>query len=85
MGIQYIFLKTVGLIPGPIALGHLLDQSCRLWQDICGEKGRCFVYDVDLVTRNVCIFGAIITGKENEVRHCSHIEYSFTHRIVSAI
>ncbi|CAB3984978.1 solute carrier organic anion transporter family member 4A1 [Paramuricea clavata] len=62
MGMQYVFLKTIGLIPGPIILGHLLDLSCQLWQDICGQKGRCFVYDVDLVSRNICIFGAVITG-----------------------
>jgi hypothetical protein len=65
MGMQYVFLKTIGLIPGPIILGHLLDVSCQLWQDICGQKGRCFVYDVDLVSRNICIFGAVITGKEH--------------------
>jgi hypothetical protein len=68
MGMQYVFLKTIGLIPGPIILGHLLDLSCQLWQDICGQKGRCFVYDVDLVSRNICIFGAVITGKKHRFK-----------------
>ena len=82
MGMQYIFLKTIGLIPGPITLGHLLDQSCGLWQDICGQKGRCFVYDVDLVSRNICIFGAVITSKEDQFEHLltkhGHLANGFT-------
>lgn len=65
MGLQYVFLKTIGLIPGPIIFGHLLDLSCKLWQNICGHRGRCFVYDVDLVGRNICAFGAVTMGKDN--------------------
>ncbi len=67
MGMQYVFIKTLALIPGPIIFGHLLDLCCRLWQDICGQQGRCFVYDVDLVGRNICVFGVVATGKEHTV------------------
>ena len=67
MGMQYVFMKTIGLIPGPLTLGHLVDQGCRLWQDICGQKGRCFVYDVDLVSKNVSIFGAVISSKKDKI------------------
>ncbi|XP_028408706.1 solute carrier organic anion transporter family member 4A1-like [Dendronephthya gigantea] len=62
MGIQYIMAKAIALIPGPIIFGHLLDLCCRLWQDLCDQRGRCFDYDVDLAGRNICIFGAISMG-----------------------
>ncbi|XP_028408691.1 solute carrier organic anion transporter family member 4A1-like [Dendronephthya gigantea] len=62
MGIQYVMVKTIGLIPGPIIIGYLLDICCRLWQDLCGKRGRCFDYDVDLAGRNICIFGVITIG-----------------------
>ena len=65
MGMQYVLVKTIGSLPGPIILGHLLDLNCRLWQDICGQKGRCFVYDVNLVSRNICIFGVVLQGEEH--------------------
>lgn len=65
MGLQYVFLKTIGLIPGPIIFGHLLDLCCRLWQNICGHIGRCFVYDVHLVGRNLCVFGSVAMGKDD--------------------
>ncbi|XP_028408742.1 solute carrier organic anion transporter family member 4A1-like [Dendronephthya gigantea] len=61
-GIQYLMLKTIGLLPGPIIMGHLFDLCCRLWQDLCGKRGRCFDYNIHLLERNICIFGAVIIG-----------------------
>ena len=34
-----------GTIPGPIIVGAVIDLSCILWEDNCGEKGSCWVYD----------------------------------------
>ena len=40
-----IFL--IGTIPGPVLTGYVIDQSCGLWQDFCGQQGSCWVYDRD--------------------------------------
>lgn len=44
LGIQWILVRTLGSIPGPIIYGSILDQSCLLWQDKCGEQGSCYLY-----------------------------------------
>lgn len=36
---------VLGSVPGPIIFGAMIDASCILWQDECGEKGSCWVYD----------------------------------------
>lgn len=35
----------IGTIPGPVLTGSVLDTSCDVWQDSCGVRGSCWVYD----------------------------------------
>ncbi|KAM5245927.1 solute carrier organic anion transporter family member 4A1 [Ctenodactylus gundi] len=44
LGIQWIVVRTLGSIPGPIAFGWVIDKACLLWQNQCGHQGSCFVY-----------------------------------------
>ncbi|XP_053280604.1 solute carrier organic anion transporter family member 4A1 [Pleuronectes platessa] len=44
LGIQWILMRVFGSIPGPIAFGSVIDISCLLWQDQCGERGSCYIY-----------------------------------------
>lgn len=44
LGIQWIVVRTLGSIPGPIAFGSMIDISCILWQDKCGDQGSCYLY-----------------------------------------
>ncbi|XP_072028586.1 solute carrier organic anion transporter family member 4A1-like [Amphiura filiformis] len=45
VGVQWIFIRVLGTIPGPIAFGAALDTSCILWQQDCtGAEGSCFLY-----------------------------------------
>ena len=64
-GVTYIIYKTIGLLPSPIIFGHIVDESCRLWQNICGRKGRCFDYDIVTLSRNITLFGLVVSGKSN--------------------
>ena len=52
LGIESIFLRLGGTIPGPVFFGFLLDRTCSLWQakETCGENetdgsGSCLFYD----------------------------------------
>ena len=57
LGIQSVFFRILGTIPGPIVLGALFDASCEFWQEQCGERGNCWVYhNEDLSLR---IFGVV--------------------------
>ena len=62
-GIQFVMFKTLGLLPGPIIFGHLVDLSCRLWQVSCGKKGRCFDYDIKNLSRTICFYGIGVSCK----------------------
>lgn len=48
-----------GGIPGPIAFGSMIDKSCLLWQDQCGEQGSCYVYQNSAMSRYTLIAGLV--------------------------
>ncbi|PKU28754.1 solute carrier organic anion transporter family member 4a1 [Limosa lapponica baueri] len=48
-----------GGIPGPIAFGSMIDKSCLLWQDQCGEQGSCYVYQNSAMSRYTFIAGLV--------------------------
>ncbi|NXO79367.1 SO4C1 protein, partial [Sitta europaea] len=46
LGVQLVFLRLLGSIPGPILFGVAIDSSCILWDiNECETKGACWVYD----------------------------------------
>ncbi|NWH15306.1 solute carrier organic anion transporter family member 4A1 isoform X1 [Grus americana] len=59
LGIQWIVVRTLGGIPGPIAFGSMIDKSCLLWQDQCGEQGSCYVYQNSAMSRYTFIAGLV--------------------------
>ncbi|XP_023106797.2 solute carrier organic anion transporter family member 4A1 isoform X1 [Felis catus] len=59
LGIQWIVVRTLGGIPGPIAFGWVIDKACLLWQDQCGQQGSCFVYQNSAMSRYMLIVGLV--------------------------
>ncbi|GCB72409.1 solute carrier organic anion transporter family member 4A1 [Scyliorhinus torazame] len=57
LGIQWILVRTLGGIPGPIAFGSVIDISCLLWQDQCGERGSCYIYQNSAMSKYLLIAG----------------------------
>ncbi|XP_030181649.1 solute carrier organic anion transporter family member 4C1 isoform X11 [Lynx canadensis] len=46
LGIQFMLLRLVGTIPGPIIFGITIDSTCILWDiNECGTRGACWIYD----------------------------------------
>ncbi|XP_036781688.2 solute carrier organic anion transporter family member 4C1 [Manis pentadactyla] len=46
LGIQFMLLRLLGTIPGPIIFGTTIDSTCILWDiNECEIKGACWVYD----------------------------------------
>uniref|UniRef100_A0A8C8BD65 Solute carrier organic anion transporter family member n=1 Tax=Otus sunia TaxID=257818 RepID=A0A8C8BD65_9STRI len=46
LGVQSVFLRLLGTIPGPILFGVAIDNSCTLWDiNECKTEGACWVYD----------------------------------------
>ncbi|XP_058418318.1 solute carrier organic anion transporter family member 4A1 isoform X1 [Diceros bicornis minor] len=59
LGIQWIVVRILGGIPGPIAFGWLIDKACLLWQDQCGQQGSCYVYHNAAMSRYMLIAGLV--------------------------
>nr|XP_012628368.1 solute carrier organic anion transporter family member 4A1 [Microcebus murinus]XP_012628369.1 solute carrier organic anion transporter family member 4A1 [Microcebus murinus]XP_012628370.1 solute carrier organic anion transporter family member 4A1 [Microcebus murinus] len=59
LGIQWIVVRTLGGIPGPIAFGWVIDKACLLWQDQCGRQGSCLVYWNSAMSRYMLIMGLL--------------------------
>ncbi|XP_019372755.1 PREDICTED: solute carrier organic anion transporter family member 4C1 [Gavialis gangeticus] len=46
LGVQSLFLRLLGTVPGPIFFGVAIDNSCTLWDiNECKTQGACWVYD----------------------------------------
>ncbi|XP_076973319.1 solute carrier organic anion transporter family member 4A1 isoform X1 [Tamandua tetradactyla] len=59
LGIQWIVVRTLGAIPGPIAFGWVIDKACLLWQDQCGQPGSCLVYQNTAMSRSMLVAGLV--------------------------
>uniref|UniRef100_A0A8D2AQ55 Solute carrier organic anion transporter family member n=1 Tax=Sciurus vulgaris TaxID=55149 RepID=A0A8D2AQ55_SCIVU len=57
LGIQWIVVRTLGSIPGPIAFGWVIDGACLLWQDQRGQQGSCLVYQNAAMSRYLLAAG----------------------------
>ena len=45
LGLQSMLFRLFGSIPSPLIYGALFDTSCLYWQEQCGARGNCWVYD----------------------------------------
>ena len=49
LGVQSVFFRILGAIPGPIAFGAAIDSGCIYWQYECNRRGNCWVYENSLL------------------------------------
>lgn len=55
LGIQWFVVRLLGTVPGPIMFGSIVDSTCLVWQEKCGEQKSCWIYDNLLLSRNFFI------------------------------
>ncbi|KAH6932351.1 hypothetical protein HPB50_004880 [Hyalomma asiaticum] len=54
IGVNYVAIRLLGTIPGPILFGHLIDRSCILWEGTCsGGSGACAIYENSAMGMNL--------------------------------
>ncbi|KAK3087766.1 hypothetical protein FSP39_010363 [Pinctada imbricata] len=53
LGIQWFVVRLLGTVPGPIFYGAVIDSTCLVWQEKCGdEQTSCWIYDNVALSRN---------------------------------
>ncbi|KAK3598167.1 hypothetical protein CHS0354_008841 [Potamilus streckersoni] len=45
MAARSLIVRMAGSVPGPILFGAVTDLACTLWNEKCGEKTSCWLYD----------------------------------------
>ncbi|KAL1440380.1 hypothetical protein MTO96_009425 [Rhipicephalus appendiculatus] len=54
IGVNYVAIRILGTIPGPILFGYLIDRSCILWEGTCnGGSGACAIYENSAMGMNL--------------------------------
>lgn len=46
-GFSLMLISLFALIPGPIIYGAVIDSTCLIWDESCGQRGNCWFYDKD--------------------------------------
>nr|XP_026695438.1 solute carrier organic anion transporter family member 4A1-like [Ciona intestinalis] len=65
VGVQWILIRTLGTIPGPIIFGAMIDSTCQIWnkRDLCAEGlGSCVMYKNQELSFSLLILSVIYKG-----------------------
>ena len=47
-GVRQSVTRILGTLPSPLIFGYLLDSTCSVWRTTkSGERGNCWIYDLD--------------------------------------
>ncbi|XP_066934957.1 solute carrier organic anion transporter family member 4C1-like [Clytia hemisphaerica] len=64
MGLHFLIVRLLGMLPGPIVVGKIYDRSCMVWKhDMCGRRAFCAEYELVSLSsqiRNVALIGFVI-------------------------
>lgn len=59
---KIVFCFSTGTTPGPLMLGQIIDSSCKVWQDICGVSGNCWIYEKTEMGIRIFIWWCLVKG-----------------------
>jgi len=63
LGIQWLVIRLLGTIPGPVAMGKLFDLACTSWQLSCsGVSDHCVLYNNSRISGNVMTLTGVCKG-----------------------
>ena len=66
LGLQFLCMRSLSFIPGPVIFGAIIDGECTLWsKNACGKRGNCLEYKVDSLSISILIFGCVTASKYN--------------------
>lgn len=47
LGLQGFLVSFFGTLPSPLLWGAVIDSTCLIWDQVCGQRGACAIYDPD--------------------------------------
>ncbi|KAK3092473.1 hypothetical protein FSP39_003277 [Pinctada imbricata] len=62
LGIQWMFYRLLGTIPGPVLVGWVIDRSCLLWAGgSCGSSGFCQLYSHSQMSIGIMTWWVVVS------------------------
>ncbi|XP_033736434.1 solute carrier organic anion transporter family member 4A1-like [Pecten maximus] len=63
LGLQWLFLRLLGMIPGPILVGAVLDGTCEIWTELpCTSSKFCMMYSLSRMSTGVMLWWVIVSA-----------------------
>ncbi|XP_053383119.1 solute carrier organic anion transporter family member 4C1-like isoform X2 [Mercenaria mercenaria] len=56
LGLKWFIVRLLGTVPGPILFGAIIDNTCVIWREKCGQRASCWIYNNDKLSLNFFIF-----------------------------
>ena len=64
MGFQFLIVRLLGMLPGPIVVGKIYDVNCLVWKhDLCGKKAFCAEYELEGLSNGIRNVSVICSGE----------------------
>ena len=57
--IMVSLLSLFVFLPSPIIVANIMDNSCQVWGNNCGETTNCILYDTDAMRKTLCYFVSV--------------------------
>ncbi|XP_022249123.1 solute carrier organic anion transporter family member 4C1-like [Limulus polyphemus] len=64
LGLKGAVVSLFAFLPAPVIFGFLADDACTVWEEECGSRGNCWLYDLDKFRYNLhgASFGFFLAG-----------------------
>uniref|UniRef100_A0A1B6C2D4 Solute carrier organic anion transporter family member n=1 Tax=Clastoptera arizonana TaxID=38151 RepID=A0A1B6C2D4_9HEMI len=60
-GLSLLMISLFAFIPGPILYGAIIDSTCISWDDTCGQRGNCWLYNKEDFRLYINVISASLT------------------------
>ncbi|XP_054268573.1 solute carrier organic anion transporter family member 74D-like [Macrosteles quadrilineatus] len=60
-GLGLLMVSLFAFIPGPILYGAMIDSTCLVWDETCGRRGNCWLYDKYRLRYSLNVTSACLT------------------------
>ena len=71
MGLQFLLLRSLAMLPGPVLVGKIIDSTCVAWKyNECGTKTNCAEYDLDQLSLLLSVALSAASGNKNILIFC---------------
>ncbi|XP_052106029.1 solute carrier organic anion transporter family member 4A1-like [Mytilus californianus] len=62
LGVQWVFIRLLGTIPGPFLVGWAIDNACLIFlEGSCGNQGNCLLYSHDSMALGVMVWWLVVS------------------------